>query len=188
VSGQLITFVAVGSMLAYGVAAYAIRSRARRERPASVAAVGGIAANSPYFIWVPYVVIALRPGPEVDVPDGLRWIGLALVVAGALLSIWSAATLGRHFDVELEVHGGHEVVRRGPYAIVRHPIYTGIAVHFLGACLATGNLVLLAGTLLISFPALSQRASAEEALLRRVLGDAYERYAREVSMLVPFIF
>jgi protein-S-isoprenylcysteine O-methyltransferase Ste14 len=83
------------------------------------------------------------------------------------------------------VHGGHEVVRRGPYSLVRHPIYTGLAVHFIGACLATGNLILVAGTLLVSFPALYQRAAAEETLLRRELGDAYESYAREVPMLVP---
>ena len=172
-------------MVAYGIAAYTIRARARRERPPTVAETGGLARTSPYFIWVPYAVIALRPGPEIDVPGALRWAGLALIVAGVLFMIWSAATLGRHFDVEIQVHGAHEVVRRGPYAVVRHPIYTGMAVHFLGACLATGNLVLLAGTLLVSFPALYQRATAEERLLRDRLGDAYERYVREVPMLVP---
>lgn len=174
-------------MLAYGIAAYAVAARARRARPPVVAEVRGLARNSPYFIWVPYVVIALRPGPEIDVPEPLRWAGLALIVAGPLFQIWSAWTLGRHFDVEIQVHGAHEVVRHGPYRVVRHPIYTGIAVHFLGACLATGNLVLLAGTLLVSFPALYQRAAAEETLLRQELGDAYDRYAREVPMLVPFL-
>ena len=186
-NGQLVTAVAVGAIVAYGIAAYAMRARARRFRGPTVAEAGGLARNSPYFVWVPYVVIALRPGPEIDVPEALRWLGLALVAGGVLFSIWSAATLGRHFDVELEVHGGHEVVRRGPYAVVRHPIYTGLAVHFLGACLATGNLVLLAGTVLVSFPALYQRAAAEETLLREQLGAAYDRYAREVPMLVPLV-
>lgn len=185
VSGQLVTAVAAASMLAYGIAAYAIRARARLERPPTVAEVGGLARRSPSFIWVPYVVMALRPGPEIDFPEPLRWLGLALVPAGVALMVSSAATLGRHFDVEVLVHGAHQVVRRGPYAVVRHPIYSGMAVHFLGACLATGNLVLLAGTLLVTFPALYQRASAEERLLRERLGDAYERYAREVPMLVP---
>jgi len=177
--------VAVCSMLAYGTAAYRLRSRAVRARPPAVAEAGGLARNSPYFIWVPYAVLALRPGPEIDVAEALRWIGLALVVAGPLFMIWSAATLGRHFDVEVLVHGAHEVVRTGPYAVVRHPIYAGMALHFLGACLATGNLIFIAGTLLVSFPLLYQRASAEEALLRRELGEAYDRYARQVPMLIP---
>jgi protein-S-isoprenylcysteine O-methyltransferase Ste14 len=184
-NGQLVTAVAVAAIVAYGIAAYSIRARARRSRPPTIVEAGGLARNSPYFVWVPYLVITLRPGPEIDIPEPMRWLGLALVVGGVALSIWSAATLGRHFDVELEVHGGHEVVRRGPYSLVRHPIYTGLAVHFIGACLATGNLILVAGTLLVSFPALYQRAASEETLLRRELGDAYESYAREVPMLVP---
>ena len=179
------TAVAVGSMLAYAVAAYAIRARARRERPPTVVEHRGLAAYSPYFIWVPYAVIALRPGPEIDVPDALRWIGLALTVAGPLVMIWSAATLGRHFDVEILVHGAHEVVRSGPYGIVRHPIYAGMALHFIGLALATGNVLFTLGTVFVSFPALYQRAAAEETLLRRELGAAYEGYARDVPMLLP---
>ena len=68
---------------------------------------------------------------------------------------------------------------------MRHPVYLGLAVHFIGACLATGNLLLIAGTLLGSFPALYLRASAEEQLLRTRLGPAYDDYARRVPMLIP---
>jgi len=78
-----------------------------------------------------------------------------------------------------------ELVRRGPYALVRHPVYTGLALHFAGVCLATGNALLIAGTLLVSYPALYLRARAEEALLREKFGAEYEKYAREVPMLVP---
>lgn len=184
-SGQLIVAVAVASVVAYGCVAYGIRTRARPSRGPTIAEARGLARNSPYLIWVPYVVLALRPGPEIDVPEPARWIGVVLIVVGAAVMIWSAATLARHFDVEIEVHAGHEVVRRGPYRVVRHPIYTGFALHFLGACVATGNLLFIAGTLLVSFPALYQRAAAEERLLRERLGPAYERYALEVPMFVP---
>jgi protein-S-isoprenylcysteine O-methyltransferase Ste14 len=185
VGAEVVATAAVASMLAYGVVAYRVRARAVRERPPTVAAAGGLAAYSPYFIWVPYAVIALRPGPELDMPEPLRWLGLALIVAGPLFMIWAAVTLGRHFDVEIVVHGAHEVVRSGPYAIVRHPIYAGMALHFIGATCATGNVLFIAGTLFVSFPALYQRAVAEERLLRDTLGDAYARYAREVPMLIP---
>jgi protein-S-isoprenylcysteine O-methyltransferase Ste14 len=104
---------------------------------------------------------------------------------GIAISLWSIVTLGRHYDLVLEVHAGHELVRAGPFAWVRHPVYTGLALHFLGACLATGNVFLLGGTLLITLPAFYARARAEEKLLRGQFGADYEHYAREVPMLVP---
>ena len=159
--------------------------RALARRGATVRIAGGLPALVPYFFWVPYVVIALRPGPELDVPDALRWIGVALSVLGVLFSLWSIVTLGRHYDLVLEVHRDHELVRRGPYALVRHPVYSGLGLHFAGACLATGNLLLIAGTLLVSYPAFYARARAEERLLRDRFGAEYDEYAQEVSMLVP---
>lgn len=186
-TAELITTVAVAGIVAYGLVAYPLRARARGARPPSLALASGLARWLPYFVWVPYVVIALRPGPEVDVAEPARWAGLVLIALGPLVAIWSAVTLGRHFDLEVEVHGGHEIVRSGPYAVVRHPIYAGLLIHYVGACLATGNLVLLAGTALVTIPGLYLRARVEERLLREQLGDAYDRYAREVGMLIPFV-
>ena len=184
-SAGVVAAVVIGSFVGYAVVAYATLARARARRGRSIARTGGFVANVPYFVWVPYVVVALRPGPELAIPEPLRWLGLALAVAGCAFAAWAARTLGEHFDVELEVHERHEVVRRGPYAIVRHPVYSGLALHFAGACLATGNLILIAGTALVSFPAFYLRARAEERLLRAELSDAYDAYAREVPMLVP---
>jgi protein-S-isoprenylcysteine O-methyltransferase Ste14 len=148
---------------------------------------GGLAALVPYFFPVPYVVIALRPGPEVAIPEAARWLGVALSLLGIAFSLWAMVTLGRHYDLVLEVHADHELVRRGPYALVRHPLYTGLGLHFAGACLATGNVLLIAGTLLVSYPAFYLRARAEEALLRERFGAEYAKYAREVPMLVPLL-
>jgi protein-S-isoprenylcysteine O-methyltransferase Ste14 len=185
VSRELVTATAVLSFVAYIVFATRVRARALvGGRPTLVR--GSVLSQAlPYLVWVPYVVIAMRPGPEVTVPEALRWIGLGLVIAGIAFSMWAAATLGRHFDLEVEIHEGHAVVDRGPFAVVRHPVYLGLAVHFIGACLATGNLLLVAGTVLVTFPALYVRAAAEERLLRDRLGSAYDAYARRVPMLIP---
>lgn len=185
-SGELVAAVVTGAFILYLTVALTVRFRALRRRGASRVRVGGAPALLPYFVWVPYVVVALRPGPELAVLDGVRWLGLSLAVAGVAFAMWAALTLGRHFDLEIETHAGHEVVRAGPYAMVRHPIYAGLGLHFIGACLATGNLLLVAGTLAVSFPAFYARAAAEEALLRRELGAAYDVYRREVPMLVPW--
>lgn len=171
--------------LVFIVSAQIAQRRAVSRRGATVRTAGGLAALAPYFLWVPYLVIALRPGPEIHVPEGLAWVGIGFSVLGVAFSLWAIVTLGRHYDLVLEVHEDHELVRRGPYALVRHPVYTGLALHFAGICLATGNALLIAGTLLVSFPAFYLRARAEETLLRERFGAEYEKYARDVPMLVP---
>ncbi len=182
----LVTLVAAGSMFAYLALASAIRRKALDRGRQSISRASGLARWLPFLIFVPYLVIGMRQGLELDVPTWLRWIGLLLVVAGPAFSYWSAYTLGRHFDLEVEVHEGHEIIDRGPYRIVRHPVYLGIAIHFIGACLATGNLLLIAGTVVVTFPALYLRAATEERLLRATLGPVYDAYARRVPMLIPF--
>ena len=186
-SSNLVTGVSVAAIVTFMAVAQLSRARGLARRGETLARSRGLAHYVAYFFFVPYFVIAVRPGPDLDVPEQLRWLGLALVVLGVAFAVWAIATLGRHYDLELEIHRDHELVRTGPYRFVRHPIYTGLGLHFVGACLATGNLVLIAGTLLVTFPALYLRATTEERLLRERFGAAYENYAREVGMLVPLL-
>ena len=184
-SPAFVALVVIASGAAFMGYAQVARARAVAARGASVRRATGIAQLVPYLFWVPYAVTALRPGPELDIPDAIVAAGLALAVSGAAFAIWAVATLGRHYDLVLEIHREHELVRRGPFEIVRHPVYTGLALHFVGACVATGNLLLIAGTALVTLPSLYLRARNEEGLLRDEFGEAYGRYAREVPMLLP---
>ena len=161
------------------------RRRAVAERGESLRTSAGLPQLVPYFFWVPYAVVALRVGPNIALDSLVQLGGAAISILGVALSIWSIVTLGQHYDLVLEVHAGHRLVRSGPFAWVRHPVYTGLALHFLGACLATGNVLLLIGTLLVTFPAFYARARAEERLLREQFGSEYDRYMEEVPMLVP---
>ena len=172
--------------VAYLAIAQRARHRGRRARGGTTASMTGIAQHAVAFAWVPYAVLLTRPLPEVAPVEALRLAGLVLAVGGVTFALWAMRTLGRHFDLELEVHADHEVVRRGPYALVRHPIYAGLIVHTIGLCLATGNVLLAAGSLFGTVPILVLRARAEEALLREQLGAAYDEYAKRVGMLVPF--
>jgi protein-S-isoprenylcysteine O-methyltransferase Ste14 len=187
VSSSLVTLVSVAAIGTFMVVAQVSRIRGVARRGETLARSRGLAHYVAYFFLVPYVVIAARPGPEVDVPEPLRWVGLVLIVLGVGFALWAIATLGRHYDEELEIHRDHELVQNGPYRFVRHPIYTGLGLHFAGACLATGNLVLVAGTLLVTVPALYLRAKTEERLLREQFGPKYDTYARKVGMLVPLL-
>jgi protein-S-isoprenylcysteine O-methyltransferase Ste14 len=187
ISDGLISLVAIGGGVLFIVFAQLARRRAVAERGESLRTTGGLAKVLPYFFWVPYLVVSLRLGPSLPVDGTLRLVGLAVSVLGVLFSLWAIVTLGRHYDLLLEIHAGHELVRSGPFGIVRHPVYTGLALHFLGACLATGNVLLTLGTLFGSFPAFYLRARAEERLLRGEFGGEYDAYAKKVGMLVPFI-
>jgi protein-S-isoprenylcysteine O-methyltransferase Ste14 len=186
-SSSLITFVSVAAIVTFMVVAQLSRIRGLARRGDTLARSRGLAHYVAYFFFVPYVVIAARPGPEVDLADPIRWVGLVLVVLGIAFAVWAIATLGRHYDLELEIHRDHELIRNGPYRFVRHPVYSGLALHFVGASLATGNLILIAGTLFVTFPALYLRAKTEERLLRERFGARYDAYAHEVGMLVPLL-
>jgi protein-S-isoprenylcysteine O-methyltransferase Ste14 len=183
----MIPFVIVASFAVYIVAAETVLGRARANRGPRTRAASGIAQWAPAFLWVPYAVVAYHVGPERALAAPLVATGIALTVLGIAFALWALGTIGRHFDLELEVHEDHEVVRAGPYAFVRHPIYTGLMVHTVGAWLATGNVALVVGSLLVTFPLLYLRARTEERLLREQLGPRYEAYARDVGMLVPFV-
>jgi len=187
ISEGVASAVLIGSFAVFMFVAQIARARGRQRRGPSVQRAIGIAQWSPYFFWVPYVVIWLRPGPSIERSEPITWLGLVLGVGGVAFALWAIVAIGRHYDLELEVHADHEVVRTGPYRLVRHPIYTGLLIHLVGACLATGNLLLLAGTLLVVLPIFYIRASTEERLLREQLGPTYDAYAREVGMLIPFV-
>lgn len=181
----LASVVVIASFGIFMVVAQVVRARNVARRGASLRRARGLADTATAFFWLPYLVVWLRPGPQVEPPDAIVWAGIVLAAAGVVFALVAMATLGRHYDLTLEVHGGHEIVRTGPYSLVRHPIYTGLAVHSIGAMLATGNVIYIAGTLLVTFPVFVLRARAEEELLRAELGTRYDEYARDVPMLVP---
>src|ERR1700745_3619324 len=113
ISRDLVSVVSIAAGLVFIASAQVARGRAIAQRGASVRIATGIAQWLPYFFWVPYAVAWARIGPEIDVGDMARALGLALCVGGVGVSLLAVATLGRHYDVVLEIHAGHEIVRSG---------------------------------------------------------------------------
>jgi protein-S-isoprenylcysteine O-methyltransferase Ste14 len=127
-----------------------------------------------------------RPSPSPALLEhGLRWGGVLLSWASCAVALRAVQVLGRHWSLQARLLPGHELVRAGPYACVRHPIYSAMLGLMLGTganvtpwgVLAAAAAVYVAGTLL--------RVRAEEELLRQQFGDAYESYARTTGALVP---
>src|SRR5215472_11593363 len=64
------------------------------------------------------------------------WLGAGVTVAGLLFAVWAREHLGRNWSRSVTIKQDHELITTGPYAVVRHPIYTGILAGFLGMAIA----------------------------------------------------
>ena len=112
---------------------------------------------------------------------------LTLVVAfGLLFTWWARLHLGRLWSGTVTQKRDHRIVDTGPYAIVRHPIYTGLLLSSIATAALEATWVGLAGAALMVL-GFYLRARLEERFLRGSLGSAYDEYRRRVPMLIPFI-
>lgn len=116
----------------------------------------------------------------------LAWMLVGLATLGFAFTWWARVHLGRLWSSTVTRKADHHVVNTGPYAIVRHPIYTGILIAMLATALLRGTAAALVGVALLIL-GFYLKARLEESFLRGELGeDAYGAYARRVPMLIPF--
>ena len=114
------------------------------------------------------------------------WGLIAIVVLALAFTWWARLYLGRLWSSSVTKKAHHRVVDTGPYAIVRHPIYTGLIAAIAATAIFKGDLAGLAGAVLMTF-GFWLKAKLEERFLREQLGaDAYDAYRRRVPMLLPF--
>lgn len=111
--------------------------------------------------------------------------GAAIYVAGMLLEMWALRRLGAGWSIQLDRAAGGELLRDGPYARLRHPIYAGAMAEAVGLSLVFGSWWALAAALTLFCPAEVARARFEERLLRARFGAAYDAYARAIRGFVP---
>ena len=78
-------------------------------------------------------VIGPLSHPLIRASVALAWTGVALAIAGLAFTWWARVHLGRDWSVSVTLKQDHRLVRSGPYAITRHPIYTGILLALLGS-------------------------------------------------------
>lgn len=132
---------------------------------------------------------ALGPGLEREFHSGTAaWflIAIMMVTAGLGFSAMARAKLGRNWSAEVTIKQGHELVRSGPYALVRHPIYAGMLMALIGTAISIGKWRALLGLALI-IAAMLRKLTIEERFMTEQFGEAYVRYRAEVSALIPFL-
>ena len=143
-------------------------------------------------------VFALRKSgiaPWISAAQVVLWqrtpaVGLVadiLTISGLAIALWARAALGSNWSAFVAFKENHELIERGPYQYVRHPMYSGILLMILGGTVFYG----VAGgfvVLLLAFAWFGLKASSEERLLLRHFPRAYRDYKTRVRALIPYVF
>ncbi|MGA8366833.1 MAG: isoprenylcysteine carboxylmethyltransferase family protein [Candidatus Acidiferrales bacterium] len=116
----------------------------------------------------------------------IKWLGIALTAAGIAFAIWARNHIGKYWSASVSLREGHELIRSGPYAHIRHPIYTGILLGIAGTVLWAGTYGALA-VLAINVIGLGFKAKKEEALLAGEFGAAFDEHRRRTGFFLPRI-
>lgn len=136
---------------------------------------GGNRGTNAYFV----------PGMALGAMTLLAFATVTLAFGSAMLGLLAIRELGKQWSLTARVLQAHELVQRGPFAYVRHPIYSALLGLLLATGLALGTAPLTAIAVLFYLAGTYWRATREEALLRAHFGAAYEDYARRVPRLLP---
>jgi len=142
------------------------------------------------------LVVVLRASHGLD-GDSLRralWttspvgdlVALALVVGGLAFTAWARVTLGSNWSGSVVFKEDHELVVAGPYALARHPIYTGLLAMLLGTAVAFPSPQSV-GAFVAAVVVLWLKSQREEALMTRHFPDAYPAYRRRVRAIIPHV-
>ena len=122
-------------------------------------------------------------------PDAMiyRWIGLLMTMAGVAFAIWARVILGRNWSGFVTVKQNHELIRTGPYALVRHPIYTGLTFAVLGTTIFDGHIKIII-LVIAMVSVLIHKMKMEEQFMSAQFGSEYASYRQKTKALVPFVW
>ena len=133
--------------------------------------------------WLPFA----SGGSLWHTTASLAGVAAAVTAAGLVVALWARAVLARNWSGDVVLKEHHELIDRGPYAFVRHPIYTGVLLMVLGTVTLAGTRagVILFATMVVG---LIVKARREERLLTKHFPEVYSLYcARVRARLIPFV-
>ena len=145
-----------------------------------LAAAGGI------LLFVPRLSVSWLGLGLLPDSTALAYLGVAMTAGGIGFAVWARFALGRNWSGNVTIKRDHELIRRGPYTLVRHPIYSGLLLALLGTAIYVNELRGLIAVAMVTV-GFWLKARTEESFMLQQFGEQYRRYQRDVKALIPFV-
>ncbi len=180
----LYTWIALGL---FWLAGMAFTKRAAQTQSAGARALHLVIALPGYLLLVDRnLAIGWLGEHFVPATSDTLITGLAITVTGCLFAAWARLVLGANWSGRVTLKENHELITTGPYALARHPIYTGLIFAAAGTVIAIGEWRCIIGIVLVVF-AFVTKIRQEEPVMLRAFPDAYPAYRKRVKALIPGI-
>jgi protein-S-isoprenylcysteine O-methyltransferase Ste14 len=184
VSWRTIGFLWAIFVLYWLVSALRVKQAQRTESPGARFATVGVLGVAVILIFSRRLNLGVLSQRFVSPSQFLESAAVAMVAAGVALAIWARRHIGEFWSARVTLKEDHQLILSGPYARVRHPIYSGLLLAMVGTALFVGEWRALVGVALV-FVAHWLKARREEALLAGQFGSAYEEYRKRTGSLLP---
>jgi protein-S-isoprenylcysteine O-methyltransferase Ste14 len=137
-------------------------------------------------IIVAIIVEILLRNPVFNIP--VLICGLFIFLVGFAVRTMGYVNLGRQFTLEVKRVPGHRLIKTGIHAYIRHPMYTGLFMMFVGLSMALQSIAGVIATILVLTPVGIYRIKVEESFLLKEFGKEYADYMKRTKKLIPFIW
>jgi protein-S-isoprenylcysteine O-methyltransferase Ste14 len=132
-----------------------------------------------------------RLGPRYNIhlipqTDAILGAAAILCLCGLSFCLWARAVLGRNWSGTVTLKENHELIVRGPYRLVRHPIYTGLLAMLIATAIEQGHIAGMIGVVLV-FASFWIKLGSEEELMASQFPKQYADYQERVKRIIPFI-
>ncbi|NLR97793.1 isoprenylcysteine carboxylmethyltransferase family protein [Rhizobium sp. P38BS-XIX] len=112
--------------------------------------------------------------------------GAVLTFIGLVFAVWARFHIGRNWSGVITLKQDHVLIRSGPYALVRHPIYTGLMLGIIGSAVARRDIAAALAVAAVLYAVL-RRMTIEESWMSDSFGRDYADYKARTPALIPFL-
>lgn len=184
ISWNTVTTLWIAWLLYWAVSAWGVRRNERGESTVQRLMTSVILGVGGYLIFVRSSGLGLLDRRFLPDDPPIKTGAMVLIVAGLGISVWARRHIGQFWSARVTLKQNHQLIQSGPYARVRHPIYSGLLLAIIGTALFVGERRAVLGVLVI-FTGHWWKARREEALLAGQFGASYEEYRKRTGSLLP---